>query len=104
MNPQSLAKISVHGTVNINQIMQLAALRIASTIETLTERGFVVIGIEFSNGSKPTIQIQTCADCARMVEAGEATYYRTGIEGNSRYRTGQFKVGDVRVLWTEHGH
>ncbi|AYQ39998.1 hypothetical protein CVS37_02400 [Burkholderia lata] len=84
--------------------MQLAALRIASTIETLTERGFVVIGIEFSNGSKPTIQIQTCSDCARMVEAGEATYYRTGIEGNSRYRTGQFKVGDVRVLWTEHGH
>ncbi|VWC57459.1 hypothetical protein BLA9940_02599 [Burkholderia aenigmatica] len=104
MNPQSLAKVSTHGTVNINQIMQLAALRIASTIETLTERGFVVIGIEFSNGSKPTIQIQTCSDCARMVEAGEATYYRTGIEGNSRYRTGQFKVGDVRVLWTEHGH
>ncbi|MDN8050346.1 hypothetical protein QZN20_24025 [Burkholderia multivorans] len=104
MNPQSLAKVSAHGTVNINQIMQLAALRIASTIETLTERGFVVIGIEFSNGSKPTIQIQTCAECARMVEAGEATYYRTGIEGNSRYRTGQFKVGEIRVLWTEHGH
>ncbi|RQV04174.1 hypothetical protein DF039_34265 [Burkholderia cenocepacia] len=104
MSPQSLAKVSEHGAVNINQIMQLAALRIASTIETLAERGFVVIGIECSNGSKPTIQIQACAECVRMVEAGEATYYRTGGGGNSRYRTGQFKVSSIRVLWTEQGH
>ncbi|WP_258180664.1 hypothetical protein [Burkholderia multivorans] len=104
MNPQSVTTARSYGASNINQIMQLAALRIASTIETLTERGFVVIGIEFSNGSKPTIQIQTCGECARMVEAGEATYYRTGVSDNNRYRTGQFKVGDIRVLWTEQGH
>jgi hypothetical protein len=88
----------------INQLMQLTALRIASTIETLTERGFTVIGIEFSNGSRPTIQIQNCAECAELIEKGEATYYRTGGAGTNRYRTGQFKVGDVRVLWTEQGH
>ena len=49
-------------------------------------------------------QINGCAVCADMVEKGEATYYRTGGSGISRYRTGQFKVGDIRVLWTERGH
>ncbi|HDR9118952.1 TPA: hypothetical protein QDB15_002738 [Burkholderia vietnamiensis] len=88
----------------INQLMQLTALRLAATIETLTAKGFTVIGIEFSNGSKPTIQVQNCAVCADMVEKGEATYYRTGGSGISRYRTGQFKVGEIRVLWTERGH
>lgn len=88
----------------INQLMQLAALRIASTIETLTDRGLTVIGIEFSNGSRPTIQIQNCAACADMIEKGEATYYRTGGSGVNRYRTGQFKIGEIRVLWTEQGH
>lgn len=88
----------------INQLMQMTALRIASTIETLTERGFTVIGIEFTNGSRPTIQIQNCAACADLVEAGEATYYRTSGSGASRTRTGQFKVGEIRVLWTEQGH
>jgi len=88
----------------INQMMQLTAMRIAATIETLSERGFVVIGIECSNGSKPTIQVQTCAACAELVEKGEATYYRTGGSGVTRYRTGQFKIGEVRVIWTERAN
>lgn len=104
MNPQSLVQMSAHGTVNINQIMQLAALRMAQAIETLTERGFTVIGMEHSSGMPPTIQVQHCAMCAELVEDGEATYYRTGVDGNHRYRTGQFKVGSIRVLWTEQGH
>ena len=85
-------------------MMQLTAMRIAATIETLSERGFVVIGIECSNGSKPTIQVQTCAACAELVEKGEATYYRTGGSGVTRYRTGQFKIGEVRVIWTERAN
>jgi hypothetical protein len=88
----------------INQLMQMTALRIAATIETLTEKGFTVIGIEFSNGSKPTIQIQNCTACVALIESGEATYYRTGGSGAGRYRVGQFKVSDIRVLWTEHGN
>lgn len=88
----------------INQLMQLTALRIAAAIETLTDKGFVVIGIEFSNGAKPTIQVQNCAACAELVEKGQATYYRTGVSGATRYRTGQFKIGDVRVLWAERGN
>ncbi|MDR5803427.1 hypothetical protein [Caballeronia sp. LZ001] len=88
----------------INQLMQLTTLRLASAIETLTERGFTVIGIEFSNGSKPTIQVQSCPACASLIESGEATYYRTGGAGSNRYRRGQFKIGQVRVLWTEQGH
>jgi hypothetical protein len=88
----------------INQLMELTALRIASTIGVLTERGFVVIGIEFSNGSKPTIQIQLCAECAELIAKGEATYYRTGGSGSGRYRVGQFKVGEIRVLWNERGN
>lgn len=91
-------------TPPINQLMQMTALRIAATIETLTERGLVVVGIEFSNGSRPTIQIQNCAACAELIEKGEATYYRTGGTGSDRYRTGQFKIGEVRVLWTERGN
>jgi hypothetical protein len=88
----------------INQLMELTALRIAATIGQLTERGFTVIGIEFSNGSKPTIQIQCCAACAELIEKGEATYYRTGGSGAGRYRVGQFKLGEIRVLWNEQGH
>lgn len=88
----------------INQLMQMSALRIAATIDTLTENGFVVIGIECSNGSKPTIQIQTSAKCADLVEKGKATYYRTGGSGEDRYRTGQFKIGEVRVIWSERGN
>ena len=88
----------------INRLMELTALRIASTIGQLTERGFTVIGIEFSNGSRPTIQIQNCVACADLIEKGDATYYRMGGSGAGRYRVGQFKVGDVRVLWTEQGH
>ena len=88
----------------INQAMQMSALRIAAAIETLTEKGFVVIGIECTNGAKPTIQIQTCADCTDLVEKGEATYYRTGGVGLTRYRTGQFKIGEVRVVWTERAN
>jgi hypothetical protein len=91
-------------TPPINQLMELTALRIAATIGQLTERGFTVIGIEFSNGSKPTIQIQNCATCAELIERGEATYYRTGGTGSGRYRVGQFKVGEIRVLWNEQGH
>jgi len=91
-------------TPPINQLMELTALRIAATIGQLTERGFTVIGIEFSNGSKPTIQIQNCAACAELIENGEATYYRTGGTGSGRYRVGQFKVGEIRVLWNEQGH
>ena len=37
----------------INQLMQLTALRLAATIETLTAKGFTVIGIEFSNWRVP---------------------------------------------------
>jgi hypothetical protein len=91
-------------TPPINQLMQLTALRIAATIDTLTERGFTVIGIECSNGARPTIQIQNSAACGELIAKGEATYYHTGGSGTGRYRHGQFKVGDVRVLWTEQGH
>jgi hypothetical protein len=100
----SNAPVSSDGAVNANQLMQMAALRIAAAIEKLTERGFTVIGLEFSNGSKPTIQIQSCAICAELIEKGEATYYRTGGTGSGRYRVGQFKVGEIRVLWNEQGH
>lgn len=92
------------GTVNINELMQLAALRIAAVIATLTERGFTVIGIEFSSRCHPTVQVQNCHLCHQLVESGEAAYYRSGTGDSGRYRTGQFKLDSVRVLWTETGH
>ncbi|MEX3688886.1 hypothetical protein AB3X91_30765 [Paraburkholderia sp. BR14263] len=88
----------------INDQMQIGAMRIALTIEELTAQGYVVIGIEYSSHSRPTIQVQNSALCHELVERGEATYYRTGAGENGRYRIGQFKSGDVRVLWMERGN
>lgn len=88
----------------INEEMMRGAMRIALAIEALTHQGFVVIGIEYTTRSKPTIQVQSCALCHDLVERGEATYYRSGVAERGHYRTGQFKQGDCRVLWTEQGH
>lgn len=88
----------------INKLMQVTAVKIAITIKTLTDDGFTVIGIEFSSGSKPTIQVQNCPACGQLVERGKATYYRMGGAGMNRYRTGQFQIDGIRVLWTERGH
>ncbi|MBN4664214.1 hypothetical protein HUS70_03250 [Pandoraea nosoerga] len=79
-------------------------MRIALTIEQLTQEGFVVIGIEYSSGAKPTVQVQTCSLCRALVERGEATYYRSGRGECGHYRTGQFQRNGCRVLWTEQGH
>lgn len=43
-----------------NQLLQLTALRLAATIQTLTDRGFTVIGLEASKDATPTIQIEGC--------------------------------------------
>lgn len=88
----------------INRLMQLAATRIVTAIDILTEQGFVVIGIDFSNGARPTIQVQSCSACAGLIESGEATYYRVSGAGADRSRTGQFKIGEVRVIWIERGN
>ncbi|RQZ75038.1 hypothetical protein DF052_06980 [Burkholderia glumae] len=84
--------------------MQLAALRIAATIETLSERGFTIIGIQHSGGCVPTIQVQGSAECALLIERGDAVYFKSEGEGAARTRSGQFKVGPVRVIWVERGH
>lgn len=88
----------------INEDMMRGAMRIALTIEELTADGFVVIGIEYSSGAKPTIQVQTCGLCLGLIERGEATYYRFGTGEIGRYRRGQFSRNECRVVWTERGH
>lgn len=86
-----------------NQLLQLTALRLAATIQTLTDRGFTVIGLEASKDATPTIQIEGCSKCVSLIERGEAIHYRFSGSGSGRERRGQFKVGPVRVVWIEFG-
>ncbi|WP_244099397.1 hypothetical protein [Burkholderia gladioli] len=104
MSMQHIPAVTARPAVNGNQEMQLAALRIAATIETLSERGFTIIGIQHSGGCVPTIQIQSSAECAQLIEKGDAVYFKSEGEGAARTRSGQFKVGTVRVIWVERGH
>ncbi|WP_246797793.1 hypothetical protein [Burkholderia perseverans] len=104
MNQQHIPAIAARPIVSGNQEMQLTALRIATTIETLTNRGFTVMSIEHTGGSAPTIQIQSCPACASMIDRGEAVYYCVQGDGATRARKGQFKIDSVRVIWFERGH
>jgi len=93
-----------HRDMPINEVMQLTAMRFAVTIETLKERGFTVAGIEFSEHSIPTVQVQVCPECAKLIASGEAVYYCFSGNDGTPYRKGQFRVGDIRVIWVERGH
>lgn len=51
-----------------NAQMMAGALKVASAIEALTQNNFTVVSVELNTPTRPTINIQTCGNCRRMVE------------------------------------
>lgn len=89
----------------VNALMLAATLKIAGAIESLTQRGLTVVGVELGSPARPTIRIQTCAKCSRLIENGEAAYYSFGQNTHmGPYREGQFNLGGCRIVWMEFGH
>lgn len=88
-----------------NALMLDAILKVARAIEALTESGFTVISVELNSPARPTIRIQTCGRCTRLIERNEAVYYSFGQRDHlGPYREGQFMLGGCRIVWTEFGH
>jgi hypothetical protein len=101
---QTIANKQIPPVPPINKLLHDTALDVAFVVRWLALDGFNVIKIEFETGFKPTVHIQSCLACTKLIERGEATYYRMGGSGVDRYRIGQFQIRGVRVLWTERGH
>lgn len=100
-----LANAAVDNSVGAgNQGMWRSAVSIACAIDELCERGFEAIGFQSCNHSTPTIQICVTAQCAALIERGEATYYYEGWDNGVRMRKGQLHIGRVRVIWIERGN
>ncbi|NWK80336.1 hypothetical protein [Aquitalea sp. LB_tupeE] len=88
-----------------NASMLLAALRIASAVRKLTERGLSVISANLQCTDRPTIHIRTSARCQQLIDSGDAVYYSFGHDTYfGKYRQGQFALEGCRIVWTEFGH
>lgn len=89
----------------MNTLMLAATLKAAAAIEALSLSGFTVIGVVLDAPSRPTIRIQTCSLCQRLLLRGEAVYFSFGQRDHvGPYREGQFALGGCRIVWTEFGH
>ena len=101
MAPQAV----ISKTPNSNQIVLSAIRGVVDSVEALAENGFVVVAVELSSVLRPTIRIQSCGKCLRMINQGEAVYYSYGRRDHcGPYREGQFMLGRCRVVWTEFGN
>ncbi|UTH73947.1 hypothetical protein [Chromobacterium sp. IIBBL 290-4] len=88
-----------------NAQMMAGAMRVVRAIEALSQNNFTVVSVELSTPSRPTINIQTCGNCRRMIEKGEAVYFSFGRDTYfGPYRQGQFELGGCRIVWTEMGN
>ncbi|WP_036666347.1 hypothetical protein [Paludibacterium yongneupense] len=88
-----------------NAMIRDAAVKVAEAIDALSENGFTVVKVELDMPARPTIRIQTCAHCHRLISNGDAVYYSYGQQDHfGPYREGQFQLGGCRVVWLEMGH
>ncbi len=88
----------------INALMQRSLLQVVEVIEALSENDFTVVAVELTP-SRPTIRIQSCGRCRRLIERGEAVYYSFGQRDHfGPYREGQFALGGCRIVWAEFGY
>jgi len=88
----------------INALMLQAVKKVEVVIQELGRRGFAVVGIDMSTPSRPTVQIQTSARCAQLIESGQAAYYGFGLGQIGHFREGQFCLDGCRVVWTENAN
>ncbi|MEN3809456.1 hypothetical protein [Chromobacterium piscinae] len=88
-----------------NAQMMTGAMKVVHAIEALTQNNFTVVSVELNTPTRPTINIQTCGNCRRMIEKGEAVYFSFGRDTYfGPYRQGQFELGGCRIVWTEMGN
>lgn len=88
-----------------NALMLAATFKVAAAIEGLSQNGFTVVAVELNTPARPTIRIQTCSQCRRLIANGEAVYFSYGRQEHfGPYREGQFNLGGCRIVWTEFGH
>ncbi|WP_198408174.1 hypothetical protein [Pseudogulbenkiania sp. NH8B] len=88
-----------------NALMLAATFKAAAAIEALSQSGLTVVKVELETPARPTIRIQTCGQCRRLIESGDAVYFSYGqMDHFGPYREGQFQLGGCRIVWTEFGH
>lgn len=89
----------------VNAVILAATFKVAAAIEGLSQNGFTVVGVDLDTPARPTIRIQTCSQCLRLIAKGEAVYFSFGQRDYfGPYREGQFSLGGCRIVWTEFGH
>ncbi|VVE15215.1 hypothetical protein PAN31117_03045 [Pandoraea anapnoica] len=74
---------------------------ILRTIGELEAKGLVPLGFEHSKHMPPTVQLEPTSECIAKVMDGTAVYYVESVVDGVRTRKGQFRLNDVRVIWTE---
>lgn len=80
------------------------AHQIKTAIVKLKRNGFEVIGSMTSIGLPPCIQVAAGREVKRLIEIGEAVYYRYHMDVDGiQNRHGQFHVDGVRITWCERG-
>jgi len=88
-----------------NAQMLAATFKVAAAIEALSQNNFTVVAVELNTPARPTIRIQTCSQCHRLIAKGDAVYFSYGQQEHfGPYREGQFQLGGCRIVWTEFGH
>ena len=88
---------------SMNDIMLDRLGQAKRAVVQLKRDGFTVIGMDMSL-TRPVLQIQTCAACRALIEAGKAAYYRLQTVDGVRERIAQFEVEGCKVIWAERGH
>lgn len=88
---------------SINDLMLDRLAHAKRAVAQLKRDGFTVIGMDMS-AAMPTLQIQSCGECRRLVDEGKAIYYRMQTTHNVRERFAQFTVEGCRVIWVERGN
>ena len=88
-----------------NALMLAATHKVAAAIEALSQNGLTVVKVELETPVRPTIRIQSCSHCQRLIASGDAVYFSYGQQDHfGAFREGQFQLGGCRIVWTEFGN
>ncbi|VVE67841.1 hypothetical protein PAN31117_02785 [Pandoraea anapnoica] len=74
---------------------------ILRTLDELEAKGLVALGFEHTVHMSPTVQLRPTRECVAKVMDGTAVYYVESYIDGVRTRKGQFRLNNVRVIWTE---
>lgn len=87
-----------------NAQMMTGAMKVVHAIEALTQNNFTVVSVELNTPTRPTITIQTCGNCRRMIEKGEAfTSASAGTPTLARTARGSLSWADAGLFGRRWG-